>query len=241
VNSLVFVKKDVVFTDSLVIAKEFEKTHRDVLRDIRNQIEYLIAASENEEVTQEERKDLRKFAQINFKESTYIDNGRTYPKFDLTEDAFALVVMSYSTHKAMRMKVRFIQEFKRMRSILLERKSSEWMETRIKGKLVRRAETDAIADLIAYAKSQGSKNAEKLYMTYTKLVNKTIGIESGQRDKASFKVLQVISMMEDMILHTIMEDMAKGVYYKEIYKHCKERAQQMVELMYLPEQKLIAS
>jgi len=36
----------------------------------------------------------------------------------LTEDAFAIVAMAYTTPEAMKMKVKFVQEFKRMRETL---------------------------------------------------------------------------------------------------------------------------
>jgi len=43
------------------------------------------------------------------------ERGRQYRKINLTEDAFTLVAMAYTTPESMKMKVRFIEEFKRMR------------------------------------------------------------------------------------------------------------------------------
>lgn len=56
----------------------------------------------------------------NFGEAQYQhpQNKQWYPKFDMTEDAFAIVAMSYTTPEAMKMKVKFITEFKRMRNEL---------------------------------------------------------------------------------------------------------------------------
>lgn len=51
---------------------------------------------------------------------------------------------------------------------------------------VRNDETDVLKLLEKYAKKQGSKNPEKLYMVYTKLVYKTLNIESGLRGQFSF-------------------------------------------------------
>ncbi|MDK8182070.1 Rha family transcriptional regulator [Paenibacillus sp. UMB4589-SE434] len=102
-QQLVFIQNGRAVTDSLMIASEFEKEHDDVLRDIRSQIDKLNEAEEME------------FSLRNFEESTYRnERGRTYPKFELTEEAFVLVAMSYTTAKAMKMKVKFISEFKRM-------------------------------------------------------------------------------------------------------------------------------
>lgn len=38
-----------------------------------------------------------------------------------------------------------------MRTALMERQTTEWLQTRQKGKLIRRKETDALAQLKAYA------------------------------------------------------------------------------------------
>ncbi|GAC43997.1 hypothetical protein [Paenibacillus popilliae] len=130
------------------------------------------------------------------------------------------------------------KQFVAMRNILHERQSSEWLQTRKYGKLIRRQETDVISELIIYAQGQGSKNSDKMYITYSKLVNSIVGIQSGQREYATEKVLSVISLVEDLILHTIREDMESGVYYKEIYQHCKQKAGEMMKYIYLPAEKL---
>ena len=55
--------------------------------------------------------------QLNFERTQYQhhQNKQWYPKFNLTEDAFAIVAMSYITPEAMKMKIKFLQEFKRMK------------------------------------------------------------------------------------------------------------------------------
>ncbi|MGO4951976.1 Rha family transcriptional regulator [Paenibacillus sp. DRB1-1] len=106
-TQLVFIQNGQAVTDSLIMADVFKKAHDDVLRDIRIQIEKLNAAGETE------------FSLRNFAESSYRnERGRDYPKFEMTEDAFAIVAMSYTTPEAMKMKVKFLNEFKRMRNEL---------------------------------------------------------------------------------------------------------------------------
>jgi len=113
---IVFIENNQLFTDSLVVAQEFFKSHDDVLRDIRNQIDKLNKAGEIE------------FSLRNFAESTYTnDRGRNYPKINLTEDAFAIVAMSYVTPEAMKMKVKFLNEFRRMRDELLNTNKPSYM------------------------------------------------------------------------------------------------------------------
>ncbi|PGC90576.1 ORF6C domain-containing protein [Bacillus toyonensis] len=100
-NELVFEKNGEVVTDSLMIAEMFGKEHDKVLRDIRTQMEY--AGQE--------------FSLANFGESNYInERGRKYPKYNLTEEAFTLVVFGYNTKEAVQAKIQFIQEFKRMKN-----------------------------------------------------------------------------------------------------------------------------
>lgn len=99
-QALVFENKGKVVTDSLMIAEMFEKTHDNVLKDIRKQIEY--AGPE--------------FSLVNFHESNYEnERGRKYLKYNLTEEAFTLVAMSYNTKEAVQMKIKFIEEFKQMK------------------------------------------------------------------------------------------------------------------------------
>lgn len=106
-NQLVFIENNQIVTDSLTVAEVFNKEHKNVKRDIDNQIEKLSAAGENE------------FNRLNFERINYQDTrGRSQEKFNLTEEAFTLVAMSYVTPEAMKMKVKFIKEFKKMREQL---------------------------------------------------------------------------------------------------------------------------
>ncbi|MBJ8128935.1 ORF6C domain-containing protein [Bacillus cereus group sp. N3] len=98
-SELVFESNGKVLTDSLMIAEVFNKRHDNVISDIKTQMDY--AGVE--------------FSLLNFKERTYENRGRRYPKIDLTEEAFTLVVMSYNTKEAVRLKIKFIEEFKRMK------------------------------------------------------------------------------------------------------------------------------
>ncbi|MEL3959690.1 Rha family transcriptional regulator [Caldifermentibacillus hisashii] len=110
-NQLVFIHNNQPVTDSLTVAEVFEKRHDIVLRDIENQITKLQEAGEKE------------FSLHNFEESTYTnERGREYRKINMTEDAFTLVAMAYVTPEAMKMKVKFLQEFKRMREYIQNNK-----------------------------------------------------------------------------------------------------------------------
>ena len=59
------------------------------------------------------------FGEENFHESTYINSkNRRIPKYDLTEEAFTLLVMGYTTREAVGMKIKFMKEFKRMKQYI---------------------------------------------------------------------------------------------------------------------------
>ena len=95
---LVFEDNGEVVTDSLIIAEMFGKRHDNVLSDIKLQVDY--AGQE--------------FSLTNFGETTYTnERGRMYSKYNLTEEAFTLVVFGYNTKEAVQTKIRFIEEFKR--------------------------------------------------------------------------------------------------------------------------------
>lgn len=156
-TNLVYINNGKVVTDSITVSVVFEKSHDHVMRDIRQQIEKLNEAG------------MAAWGVANFGETQYKhpQNKQMYPKFDLTEDAFALIAMSYITPKAMEMKVRFLQEFKRMKMQLeqpalpkdfgeaLRMLASQWEETeRIqaeKKKLQERIELDRPKVLFAEA------------------------------------------------------------------------------------------
>ncbi len=110
-KGLVFIQNNQPITDSLTVAEVFGKDHRNVVRDVENQIDKLIAAGEKE------------WGALNFEQTHYQhpQNKQWYTKYNLTEDAFTLVAMSYVTPEAMKFKVKFIQEFKRMREELEKR------------------------------------------------------------------------------------------------------------------------
>lgn len=108
-KELVFVNNNnEVVTDSLMVAEVFEKSHDNVLKDIRKQMDY--AGVE--------------FSLVNFYESNYEKRGKDYPKFDLTEEAFTLVAMSYNTRESVQMKIKFINEFKRMKDHIKKQESA---------------------------------------------------------------------------------------------------------------------
>lgn len=219
-GELVRIKGNDAFTDSMIIAENAIIQHHSVTRILRKH-----------------KKDFEYFGLLRFMDLKSINSngGRPLKVYELNEQQ-ATLLLTYldNTIPVRRFKRDLVEQFYKMKSLLLERQSSEWLQTRKQGKLIRRQETDVIAELIIYAKNQGSTSADMLYMSYSKLVNGLVGIKGGKREYATEKVLTVISLIEDLILRTVREEMNEGVYYKEIYQHCKQKASEMMKYIYLP-------
>lgn len=85
-----------VFTTSKKIAEYFGKTHKNVLRKIKQTIN---------DCPEE-------FAELNFEPTDYIDkNGDIQPMYKLSKDGYMLLVMSFTGKAAMLIKIKFIQAF----------------------------------------------------------------------------------------------------------------------------------
>lgn len=203
-TNLVELKGNDVFTDSLVIAEGTGVQHQSVKRMILK----------NE-------KDLKDFGTLSIlnREST---GGRPEEIYRLNEQqATFLVTLLRNTKVVVAFKSELVRQFYAMRRLLLERETQTWQETRYQGKLTRKAETDVIKQLVDYAKEQGSQNADKLYLTYTKLANKMAGVT--HRDTASVMQLNNLSVIENIILHCIQLGILEDKHYKQIYQDCKQR------------------
>lgn len=211
-NELVFLQKDEVFTTSILVADNFHKRHDRVLRAIENLII-----------------DLPKNGAVKFIKSDYKDaKGELRKMYLLNRDAFSLLVMGFTGKTALDWKLKYIEAFNSMEAIIREKSTTIWLETRQQGKLTRKAETDVIKELVEYAKDQGSKHSQMLYMTYSKLANAMAGI--SKRDNASVSQLNNLSIFENIILTIIRNGMSEGLGYKEIYQVCKLRCEQAKEI-----------
>lgn len=137
----------------------------------------------------------------------------------LTEDqCYLLLTYSKNTEEARKRKVKLVKAFRDARTQLAKRDIA-----RIEGKQVRYLETDAIRDLVDYARNNGSQNAEMYYMTITKMTNSALGIDAGQRDDLDVRKLDEIKIAETMVKIAISDGLNAGLDYKDIYKLCKDR------------------
>lgn len=216
-EELVFLKNEDALTDSLIVAEAFGKDHRKVLRAIDN----LVGGLPKNGHTPMFIKTWYKHPQ----------NGERYPKYLMNRDGFSLLVMGFTGKKALEWKLKYIDAFNKMESVIRQKSTSAWVETRQYGKLTRKAETDTIQKLVEYAKEQGSTHSDKLYLTYTKLANSMAGI--SKRDESTTEQLNTLSLMENIILHVIDMGILAQKHYKEIYKDCKARMETVKDLAFI--------
>lgn len=210
-DELIMVHRKEAVTTSLKVAEVFHKRHDNVLKSILS-----LDCSDQ-------------FRLLNFKETSYTDEwNRRQPMYYITRDGFTFLAMGYRGKKAAAFKEAYISAFNKMEKFITEKQSVEYLEARAAGKLVRKEETDTIKKLVEYAKEQGSGHADMLYVTYTRLANKIVGI--SKRVEASTIQLSNLTFIERAIWHTIEEGMRQGLHYKEIYKLCKTRMEQIQSL-----------
>ena len=219
-DELVYLERDEAVCSSLDVSRSFGKRHDKLISEIRRMYSDLIG-----------KVNVQNGGAKFFFEATYENRGKQYPMYLMNRDGFSLLVMGFTGKKALDWKLKYINAFNQMENIIREKQSQSWIETRTFGKLSRKAETDVIKQLVEYAKQQGSEHADMLYMTYSKLANKTVGVTN--RDTATAKQLMNLSVTENIILKVVEDGINQQLHYKEIYRNCKERLAIVNQLAYL--------
>lgn len=215
-NDLVIEKNHEAVCTSLQIAEKFEKQHKHVLE----KIEKILADSSAE------------FSAQCFKRSSYKDDtGKSNKMYYINRDGFTFLVMGFTGKKANEWKWQYIKAFNQMESIISEQRTPMFIEERTQNKVIRLAETDTIKEFVEYARSQGSKNAEKYYSNYTKMSNKAVGIESVKY--ATTIQLSRLTLIENIIANQIRVGMEQKKYYKDIFKDCKKQIETFKTVAYL--------
>ena len=97
-------KEGVMVVGSREVARNFDKRHDNLLRDIENLIS-----------------DSSKLRNEFFIESEYTNGrGQKYPEYLLTRDGFTLLAMGFTGKKALEWKLKYIEAFNKMESALKE-------------------------------------------------------------------------------------------------------------------------
>lgn len=214
-------KLDVLTEVEIKRGKFVKLEHRKLMNIIKDEFFDILGGTENKIHTP--------------KECEYINeqNNQTYKYFQLTLSQAKQILIresKYVRNKVIEYINKLEEEVYRLRYSNDSKKDFEWFKVRENGKLVRRTITDRIQILIPYARQQGSKNYDKLYMTYSRLVNKLLGLKTGDRERVDINTLNYISQLEDVMQGVMYNEMEKGTHYKEIYQLCKKQGQQLVDI-----------
>ena len=109
-NEMVTLQGNQVMTTSLKVAKYFGRSHKNVLRSIRQLIEDCNNLN---------------YTQLNFEPFDFIDkNGDTQPAFNLTRNGFILLVMGFTGKPALQIKIKYMQAFDWMAEQLIKMQNS---------------------------------------------------------------------------------------------------------------------
>ena len=174
-----------------------------------------------------------------FFETTYKveGNNKSYPEYLMNFDGFSILVMGFNGKKAIQFRVKFVEEFRRMREELdrinLNHKNAEWLEKRKMNKIGNKSMTDALKPVVELAERQGSKNGNKIYLNVQRLQNKIIGANAGQRDQLELWQMNALDTLQ-FIAKTIAAGLvAQGADWHQVYKDIKVAYENYSRLSFL--------
>lgn len=202
-NSELTVSKNIVYISSRIVAEKTGKEHKHILESI----DKIIVNSKVESSTL--------FIETKYKAK----NGKMNREILLTKKGFLLYMFNIQGYNEF--KLNYIEKFEEMEQILREKQNVSWLHTRQNGKLVRRELTDIIQEFMEYSRLQGSKGYKFYYSNYSKMINKLLGLEKGQRDFVDYMTLNTISQLENLIMRTIEQGMDRGLDYTVIKENIK--------------------
>lgn len=219
--TLVFLgKKDEVYTTSEVIAQHAEVQHHTITR-----------------LLQQHESDFSEFGRVRFEIDTRKTKGgmQEFKVYHLNEQQATLLMTYLRNNEVVRgFKKELVRQFYAMREIIwkqqYERQTPAWQTARIEGKKTRRLETDAIKMFVEYARAQGSKDPERYYMNFTKLANRVVGIQPGNRDGGSTAQLLDLRTVEHVIDRAILHEISVMEEYHKAYQNVKVKVLQVAAL-----------
>ena len=206
-TELVILQGKNIFTNSLIIAEGTENEHRSIIRLIQRYEEKL-----------------NRWGKVQFTDlkSTNPLGGRpTTVAFLNEQQATFLITLLRNSDVVLDFKSELVDQFYKMREILLQKQNAEWLEVRgaVKDSYKSLSETIQTV-LIPLAREQGSTAPDRVFfMNYAKSINKRLGIKSKSRDKLPVGKLYEAEKMQSMANVSIRGLAAKGENYHKIYKN----------------------
>jgi Rha family phage regulatory protein len=209
---------NILTTDSLIVAEKFKKQHKHILEKIEN----LIKIDDD--------------TRLNFRLSEYKDStGRSLKKYIMNRRSFSILCMSFNGKKALKWKNDFYDAFEKMERVLLNRQNLSWQQARIEGKQSRIKLTDAIKRLVELATSNGSKNAEKYFISITNMIYKQVfnlkKVPDQFRDTLDKNEIYQLQLVEWKIAEWLNESIDNCLDYHNPYTEIKSKLKNLVAVI----------
>jgi phage regulator Rha-like protein len=214
VNELVSIKKENVFTTSMIVANGTDNQHHSVTKLIRKH-----------------RKRFERWGELEFMDFKSINSGRGRPtKIALLneEQAYFLITLLDNNDTVADFKAELVDQFFKAKKLLAEKKTDTWQLARGQGKDIRKELTDVLKEYVALAESQGHHGTAKFaYSNFTKLIKRPF----GTRENAGVAQLAMIAAVEHILAVTLQPLVKAGMDAKEIYCIVKVKAQALAGVM----------
>jgi len=221
-KTIVSIHDNVGRAGTVLIAEGFERRHEQVVRLVK--------------------KYRSKFEEISTLK-VFIKKGKTknFEEFLLTEDQFFFLgTLFKNSEMVVDFKLRLVKEFakcrKQLEKALGQKGNPQYDQARLTAKTLRKLETGEIQKFIQYAKAQGGseKGCNMYYANITKMMNALLFICEGKfknlRDILTPEQLMTVGSAEQVIGKSLRDDMAKKVFYKDIYQNVKAKVELFAEL-----------
>jgi Rha family phage regulatory protein len=205
------VKDGQSFCNSLEIAENFGKAHKDVLKAIQKLIADL--------------KEIGEGGERNFAPGTYSDTQtQLRPMYHMTRDGFALLAMGFTGKESLKWKSKYISAFNEMEKVI-NNQAGDWAKARSLVKEVRRSLTDRVKEYADLAVKQGSEmykqKPQLAYINISKMTNKALGIDKP-RDNLTEMELSQLAVTENRIDQILETQIKNNEPYKEIFQTTKQ-------------------
>jgi phage regulator Rha-like protein len=227
-SSPVEIYNDELRSGTWIISEGFERLHYDVLKLIKKHGERFLRL--------EDKRNSNHFItrRVPAKKA-----GRPVDEIMLNKkQALFLGTLFRNTERVLDFKEKlandFVEQENLLKNLLDQQQSVEWISNRANGKLIRREETNTIKDFVEYAQCQGSVHADRYYSVLSQCVNNNLFTFNGKfknkRNAMSAVQLMDVGFAEGVVSKGLIEGMAKGLHYKDIYKLVRDRIVTIAEL-----------
>lgn len=205
-------------THTLIVSNVSGKPHKVVLKAVKNL----------KEIDDDDR--------LNFVPIFYNDSyGRKQKMYSMDRRSFSILAMGFTGKKALKWKHIFYDAFEKMERTLLNRQNASWQQARIEGKQSRFKLTEAIKRLVELAKANGSKNADKYYISITNMIYKQVfnlkKVPDRFRDNLNENELYQLELVEWKIAEWLNKSIDKCLDYHEPFPEIKSKLKNLVAVI----------